>query len=313
MLTETEVPVAYAMTKVVLDRQRDHGHPFHDFMCLWTAFNNIYRTLAANRGHLPHPKVLPGNVLSRKQNGSVRIPQVQRMPAETADIELAIGLLSDKTVDALLRMPETRFFAERIPSWNNRSIPLHMKDEIARESIGTISGKPKIAAGLFWADYGELDAQVKELTSECRSVPRTSRFLPGPSAATTCSFPQTTFSTAPHSRTTTSSLRPTPSTSTGNRSSSGTSSRLQSGPDVHRPHRVAFRAPAKELRGPGPRGHEHRLPHETGVRALRAVGCRSVRAGGKAGCRKGGACRAKAGTHRPCLPVVWPCHRPCSS
>ena len=33
------------------------------------------------------------------------------------------------------------------------------------ESIGVITGKPKIAAGLFWADYGELGAQVRELTA----------------------------------------------------------------------------------------------------------------------------------------------------
>ena len=36
---------------------------------------------------------------------------------------------------------------------------------MAKESIGKVTGKPKIAAGLFWADYGELGAQVKELTA----------------------------------------------------------------------------------------------------------------------------------------------------
>jgi ribulose-phosphate 3-epimerase len=34
-----------------------------------------------------------------------------------------------------------------------------------RESIGRIANKVKIAAGLFWADYGELGAQVRELTA----------------------------------------------------------------------------------------------------------------------------------------------------
>jgi ribulose-phosphate 3-epimerase len=33
-----------------------------------------------------------------------------------------------------------------------------------RERIGIIDGAPKIAAGLFWADYGELGAEVEELT-----------------------------------------------------------------------------------------------------------------------------------------------------
>jgi ribulose-phosphate 3-epimerase len=36
---------------------------------------------------------------------------------------------------------------------------------MAKENIGKITGKPKIAAGLFWADYGELGAQVEELTA----------------------------------------------------------------------------------------------------------------------------------------------------
>ncbi len=35
---------------------------------------------------------------------------------------------------------------------------------MAVERIGRIDGRPKIAAGLFWADYGELGAQVRELT-----------------------------------------------------------------------------------------------------------------------------------------------------
>lgn len=36
---------------------------------------------------------------------------------------------------------------------------------MVRESVGIGNGKVKIAAGLFWADYGELGAQVKELTT----------------------------------------------------------------------------------------------------------------------------------------------------
>ncbi len=36
---------------------------------------------------------------------------------------------------------------------------------MAKERIGVLDGKAKIAAGLFWADYGELGAQVEELTA----------------------------------------------------------------------------------------------------------------------------------------------------
>ena len=36
---------------------------------------------------------------------------------------------------------------------------------MVRERIGRLDGKVKIAAGLFWADYGELGAQVEELTA----------------------------------------------------------------------------------------------------------------------------------------------------
>jgi ribulose-phosphate 3-epimerase len=35
---------------------------------------------------------------------------------------------------------------------------------VGRDTIGRIDRKVKIAAGLFWADYGELGAQVRELT-----------------------------------------------------------------------------------------------------------------------------------------------------
>ena len=35
---------------------------------------------------------------------------------------------------------------------------------MSREAIGKVDKKVKIAAGLFWADYGFLGAQVQELT-----------------------------------------------------------------------------------------------------------------------------------------------------
>jgi len=34
-----------------------------------------------------------------------------------------------------------------------------------KDTIGKIDGRVKIAAGLFWADYGVLGAQVEELTA----------------------------------------------------------------------------------------------------------------------------------------------------
>jgi hypothetical protein len=36
---------------------------------------------------------------------------------------------------------------------------------MSRDTIGKVTERVKIAAGLFWADYGILGAQVEELTS----------------------------------------------------------------------------------------------------------------------------------------------------
>jgi hypothetical protein len=52
MLDDHEVPVASSMIAMAESLRTGVGHPVQAFMCYWTAFNNIYVTLAEQAGKI---------------------------------------------------------------------------------------------------------------------------------------------------------------------------------------------------------------------------------------------------------------------
>lgn len=49
ILAYHEVPVAYSMMTLASYPSRSAFHPLQDSVCYWTAFNNIYVTVADNK------------------------------------------------------------------------------------------------------------------------------------------------------------------------------------------------------------------------------------------------------------------------
>jgi|GEM_PF-2464502 len=74
-----QLPVAYsiiASTKGIILEQLQ---PFQHFVCYWTAFNNIYVTIADNKGQRVQQRIKKGVPVTRTI-ASVIIPVVDMMP-----------------------------------------------------------------------------------------------------------------------------------------------------------------------------------------------------------------------------------------
>lgn len=120
MLSEFEVPVAYSMVKLASSASPDY-RPFQEFMCYWTAFNNIYTTLAESSGHRNQLRI-EGGMIKTLPNGSVNIPEVKPVRTERREIEHALHDFSKRLKQSLITHQSTKFFAERTPRWRGRQI-----------------------------------------------------------------------------------------------------------------------------------------------------------------------------------------------
>ena len=116
-----EAPVAHYM--VALVRQlSNHNQPlpkpeyksFHEFMCYWVAFNNIYTKIADSDNKRP--------TLNRNSNGTVKtktianatIAKVEPVP-EREQIKCALNKFSEDLKDQLIKHESTCFFLNRTP------------------------------------------------------------------------------------------------------------------------------------------------------------------------------------------------------
>ena len=122
MLSRYEVPVAYSMVALARQSSRLEPQPFQDFMCYWTAFNNIYTTLAEQKGHTARLRTQKDGSIRTRLNGSVQIPEVENALTEREEIELAFGEFSENLKHELITHPSTKFFVYRIPKWHGRRI-----------------------------------------------------------------------------------------------------------------------------------------------------------------------------------------------
>ena len=100
-----EVPVAYSMRSMAEDPVHSALQPFQDFVCYWTAFNNIYVTVADKRGQRASLRRFEDGTLRTRLVAHVHIPQVASV-RERDQIDLAfheLGAdLKQKLVDMLV-------------------------------------------------------------------------------------------------------------------------------------------------------------------------------------------------------------------
>lgn len=118
MLLEYQVPVAYSMIALARQSSRAERQPFQEFMCYWTAFNNIYTTLAEQKGYKAQLKTHKNGSIQTRPNGSVQIPEIKKALTEGKEIELAFDEFDEILKHELITHTNTNFFVYRIPQWH---------------------------------------------------------------------------------------------------------------------------------------------------------------------------------------------------
>jgi hypothetical protein len=115
-----EIPVAYSMIALVKRVILVQLQPFQNFICYWTAFNNIYITIADQKGGRVKQRIKNGIPVTRNVGG-VTISEVTVL-TETKQIHMALEEFDDKLKHDLIVHRSTRYFVDRIPCWRANPI-----------------------------------------------------------------------------------------------------------------------------------------------------------------------------------------------
>ena len=118
-----ELPIAYSMIAAArrVRPRRDGRHPFEQYFFFWTAFNNIYTTIAHSRGCRTRIKRDDDGSIATVANGNVNIPQVVIVP-DRDQIHLAFQEFPDDLKHTLILHKGTEYFVGRIPAWQGAQI-----------------------------------------------------------------------------------------------------------------------------------------------------------------------------------------------
>lgn len=118
-----ELPIAYAMIAAArrVRPRRDGRHPFEQYFLLWTAYNNIYTTIANREGHRTRIIENDDGSIITIPNGNVNIPKVA-IVSERKQIYLSFNEFDDDLKHTLIIHESTKYFVNRIPSWQGTKI-----------------------------------------------------------------------------------------------------------------------------------------------------------------------------------------------
>ena len=118
-----DLPIAYSMIAAArrIRPRRDGNHPFEQYFLFWTAFNNIYTTIAHSKGRRTKIKENEDGSIVTIANGNVNIPEVV-IVSEREQIRLAFQEFDDDLKRTLILHEGTEYFVGRIPSWQGIKI-----------------------------------------------------------------------------------------------------------------------------------------------------------------------------------------------
>jgi hypothetical protein len=122
MLFQYQIPVAYSMIALVRQLSKIERQPFHEFMCYWTAFNNIYTAIAEQKGYHAQLKTKKDGTIRTCRNGNVQIPDIKKALTEREEIELVFNEFDETLKHDLVLHTSSAFFVYRVPQWHGRLI-----------------------------------------------------------------------------------------------------------------------------------------------------------------------------------------------
>jgi hypothetical protein len=116
-----ELPIAYSMIAAArrIRPRRDGQHPFEQYFLFWTAFNNIYTTIAHSKGRRTKVKDNDDGSIVMIANGYVNIPEVV-IVSEREQIHIAFQEFDDDLKHTLILHNGTEYFVGRFPSWQGK-------------------------------------------------------------------------------------------------------------------------------------------------------------------------------------------------
>lgn len=118
-----ELPLAYSMIETArrIRPRRDGNHTYQHYFLFWTAFNNIYTTIAHREGCRTQIKENEDGSIMTTANGHVNIPEVE-IVSEREQIHFAIKEFDEELKHSLILHQGTDYFVGRIPYWQGIKI-----------------------------------------------------------------------------------------------------------------------------------------------------------------------------------------------
>ena len=131
-----DMPVAASMVELAKRAARTGGplHPFQEYMCYWTAFNNIYATVTYMLGHATELTSNPDGSIVMRTVGGLEQATFKKPPDERRQIQYAVNQFDDDLVRRLLKHRSTGFFVYRAPKWKENVI----RHDILRQRLNGV-------------------------------------------------------------------------------------------------------------------------------------------------------------------------------
>jgi hypothetical protein len=101
--------------------RRDGSHTYQHYFLYWTAFHQIYTTIAHRSGYRTRIKRNDDGTILTLPNGHVNIPEVETV-SEKEQLYLALQEFDDNLKDMLILHDSTPYFVGRTPYWDGIKI-----------------------------------------------------------------------------------------------------------------------------------------------------------------------------------------------
>lgn len=118
-LNPYEVPTARSLVNLAVKAL----DPITKYMCLWSAFDNIYTTVADRRGIRPALRVDESGEPIKADRGEVQVWQVDA-PREAEKLRIVFKEFSKELRERLVMHRSTRFFVYRTPHWQGHELDI---------------------------------------------------------------------------------------------------------------------------------------------------------------------------------------------
>lgn len=122
-----EFQAAFSMVRLVEHGARGHMEPLEQYLCYWVGFNNIYITIAHQRGQGPQLPRAQGEP-QLEQIGGYSMPRV-RAPQAHEQLDAAYAVFSPQLKERLILHRCTRFFVNRLPRYQGQELTVDSRGQ----------------------------------------------------------------------------------------------------------------------------------------------------------------------------------------